>query len=218
VAEAGEAIVRCCRRLWEAGLIAGEDGNISARIGQDTLLVTPRAMLKSDLVPADLVRVSLAGIRLGGFRNATRELDLHLRVYAGRPDVGAVVHAHPPTATGLALVGEGLPGDVLPELTLLFGEVPLAPYATPGTSAVGDSVAPLLQGHEGVLLAHHGAVTWGPDLATAQIRMESLEHAARILLTARAAGQVRRLTPEQVQALVRQRGKPGNDQADSRER
>jgi L-fuculose-phosphate aldolase len=218
VADAGEAIVRCCRRLWEAGLIAGADGNVSVRTGGDTLLVTPRGMLKSDLVPADLARVSLAGVPLGGFRKASSELDLHLRVYALRPDVGAVVHAHPPTATGLALVGEGLPGDVLPELTLLFGEVPVAPYATPGTAAMGDSVAPLLARHEGVLLAHHGAVTWGPDLAMAQIRMESLEHAARILLTARGAGKVRRLTPEQVQELARQRGKPGNEQADSRER
>lgn len=209
VAEASEAIVRCCRRLWEAGLIAGADGNVSVRVGPETLLVTPRELPKSDLVPADLVRVSLAGTPLGGFRKATRELDLHLRVYAGRPDVGAVVHAHPPTATGWGLVGEGLPGDVLPELTVLFGEVPLAPYATPGTPAVGESVAPFLAGYEGALLAHHGAVTWGSDLAMARTRMESLEHAAEILLAARGLGQVRRLTPEQLQALPRPRGKPG---------
>lgn len=173
--------------------------------------MTPSGVLKSDLVPADLVRVGLTGEPLGGFRKATSELDLHLRVYAGRPDVGAVVHTHAPTATGFAVAGEGLPGDVLPELTLLFGPVPLAAYATPGTPGVGDSVAPLLSGHQGALLANHGAVTWGPDLALAQIRMESLEHAAKILLTARLLGRVGRLTPEQVHALARPRGKPGHE-------
>jgi L-fuculose-phosphate aldolase len=211
VSAAGEAVARCCRRLWEAGLIAGADGNVSVRIGRDALLVTPTGMLKSELAPADLVRVSLAGEPLGGFRKATTELDLHLRVYAGRPDVGAVVHAHAPTATGFAVAGEGLSGDVLPELHLLFGEVPLAPYATPGTREVGESVAPLLQGHEGVLLANHGAVTWGPDLAMAQVRMESLEHAAKILLAARLVGRVTPLTPDQVHALARLRGKPGHE-------
>jgi L-fuculose-phosphate aldolase len=211
VAAAGEAIVRCCLRLWEAGLIAGADGNVSVRIARDALLVTPTGVLKSDLVPADLVRVGLTGEPLGGFRKATSELDLHLRVYAGRADVGAVVHSHPPTATGFAVAGEGLPADVLPELSLLFGEVPLARYATPGTPEVGASVAPLLMGHQGALLANHGAVTWGPDLATAQIRMESLEHAAKILLAARLVGRVGRLTPEQVHALARLRGKPGHE-------
>lgn len=173
--------------------------------------MTPSGILKSDLVPADLVRVGLEGKPLGGFRKATSELDLHLRVYGARPDVGAVVHTHAPIATGFAVAGEGLPGDVLPELSLLFGEVPLAPYAAPGTLGVGDAVAPLLMGYQGALLANHGAVTWGPDLAMAQIRMESLEHAAKILLAARLVGRVGRLTPEQANALARLRGKPGHE-------
>lgn len=155
--------------------------------------------------------MDLAGNHRGGFRNATSELDLHLRVYQERSDVGAVVHAHPPVATGFAVSGEGLPADVLPELILLLGEVPLVPYATPGTPAVGAVVAPFARTHEGVLLANHGAVTWGPDLATARIRMESLEHAARILQAARSVGQVQSLTRDQVQALARPRRKQGYD-------
>lgn len=214
-AEAAAAIVHCCRRLWQAGLIAGADGNVSVRVAPTVVLVTPRGLLKADLTPADLVPVDLSGRVLGGFRKATSELDLHLRIYRERSDVGAVVHAHPPTATGFAVAGEGLPADVLPELNLVLGEVPLVAYATPGTPAVGDQVAPQVAGHEGVLLANHGAVTWGPDLVMAQIRMESLEHAARILLAARTAGRVTRLTLEQVQALSRPRGTSGHDQADS---
>lgn len=111
-------IVRCCRRLWEAGLIAGADGNVSVRLDPDRLLVTPSGMLKRDIAAADLVEVDLAGRGLRGSRRASSELDLHLRVYRARPDCGAVVHAHPPTATAYAVAGEPIPADVLPELIL----------------------------------------------------------------------------------------------------
>ena len=201
-----DEIVRCCRALWERGLNACADGNVSVRTGPDRLLVTPRVCLKSELAPADLVEVDLDGRRLGGSREATTELDLHLRVYRGRPDCGAVVHAHPPAATGFAVAGEGIPGDVLPEITLLMGEVPVVPYGTTGTPALGDAAEPFIPSHDAVLLANHGALTWGPDLRVARIRMESLEHGARILLAARSLGTVTRLTREQIDALQRLRG------------
>jgi L-fuculose-phosphate aldolase len=201
-----DEIVRCCRALWERGIIAGVDGNVSVRTGPDRLLVTPRGCLKNELGPDDLVEVDLDGRRLAGSREATTELDLHLRVYRRRPDCGAVVHAHPPAATGFAVAGEGIPGDVLPEITLLMGEVPLVPYGTTGTPALGDAAEPFIPSHDAVLLANHGALTWGPDLRVARIRMESLEHGARILLAARSLGTVTRLTREQIDALQRLRG------------
>ena len=209
-AGAAEAIVRCCRRLWEAGLLAGVDGNVSVRLSEDAVLVTPRGLPKADLEVADLVQVGLDGTPLHGRRSASTELDLHLRVYRRRRDVGAVVHAHPPTATGFALAGEALPGDLLPESILLLGEVPVVAYATPGTPAVGDLAERYLDGHEALLLANHGAVTWGRDLTQAQVRMESLEHVARIIVAARAVGRVNRLNPEQIAALEQLRGRPGN--------
>ena len=212
--ELGRAVVRCCRGLWEAGLIAGADGNVSVRLAPDRLLVTPRGLLKCELEPTDLVEVDLDGRRLDGCREGTTELDLHLRVYRRRPDCGAVVHAHPPTATAFAVAGEAIPGDVLPEITLLMGEVPVAPYGTTGTPALGDAVEPFLAGREAVLLANHGALTWGADLAQARIRMESLEHGARILLAARGLGRVNRLTPEQIDALQRLRGSSRHGQTD----
>ncbi len=206
--DAAREIVRCCRRLWEAGLIAGADGNVSVRLGPDRLLVTPRGLHKAELTVRDLVEVTLAGRRRRGSRQATTELDLHLRAYRRRGDCGAVVHAHPPIATAFAVAGEPMPADVLPELIVYLGEVALAPYATTGTPALGDVVEPLLSRHVAVLLANHGAVTWGPDLATARIRMESLEHSAKILLTARLLGRTTRLSPDQIAALERLRGKP----------
>jgi L-fuculose-phosphate aldolase len=207
---AAEAVVRCCRRLWEAGLLAGSDGNVSVRVSDSSILITPRSRLKAELSPADLVEVGLDGSPRSGFRRASTELDLHLRVYRRRRDVGAVVHAHPPAATGFALAGEALPGDLLPESIVLVGEVPVVPYATPGTTALGEQVESYVDRHDAVLLANHGAVTWGTDLELAQIRMEALEHAARIILAARMVGRVYRLNPEQIAALDQLRERPGN--------
>jgi L-fuculose-phosphate aldolase len=182
------------------------------RLAGDRILVTPRGLLKAELGPDDMVEVDLAGRRRHGFREATTELDLHLRAYRQREECGAVVHAHPPTATAFAVAGEGLPGDVLPEIALLMGEVPCVPYATPGTPALGDAAEPFLARHVAILLANHGAVTWGQDLTQARIRMEGLEHAARILLAARALGRVSRLTREQIDALERMRGTSSHGQ------
>lgn len=203
---AASQIVRCCRALWEAGLIAGADGNVSVRLSRERILITPRGLLKYELRSGDLVEVDLDGNRRKGSRQASTELDLHLRAYRQREECGAVVHAHPPTATAFAVTGEGLPGDVLPEIVLLMGEVPRVPYATTGTPALGDAAEPFLARHVAILLANHGALTWGRDLSQARIRMESLEHAARILLAARTLGRVNRLTQEQIDVLERMRG------------
>ena len=213
---AGEAIVHCARRLWQAGLIAGADGNISVRLEPDLVLVTPRGLAKGELEPADLVTVSLAGEPRGGSRSPSTELDLHLRIYRHRHDVGAVVHAHPPTATGFAVAGEPIPEGVLPELECLLGTVPVVPYAKPGSPAVGEGVVPWLDGRGGLLLANHGAVTWGQDLGQARVRMETLEHAAKILLAARSLGKVTPLTAAQLAELRQPGGRPGDDQGDHR--
>ena len=207
---AADQIVACCNRLWAAGLIAGLSGNVSVRLEGDRFLVTPGGITKSDLRPEDLVEVDGGGRRLRGFQNPTSELDLHLRIYRESRVCGAVVHAHPPTATAFGIAGETIDTDVLPEVVLLLGEVPLAPYVEPGTAALGDQVAHYVEGHTAVLLANHGAVCWGPDLATARARMETLEHAAKILHSARTLGRVNRLTREQRDELDTRRRTPRN--------
>ncbi|HWZ59137.1 MAG TPA: class II aldolase/adducin family protein [Gemmatimonadaceae bacterium] len=204
-AAAREAIVRVCRRLYAAGLIAGQDGNVSVRCGDGRILVTPSGLSKVDVEADDLVVLDSEGRHVAGDRRASSEVAVHLRIYARRADVGAVVHAHPPTATGFAVAGEGLAADVLPELILLMGSVPLVPYATPGTTALADQFEPFLAGHEAFLMANHGATTVGPTVAIAHQRMESVEHAAKILLTARLLGRTDRLSREQVRALEERR-------------
>jgi L-fuculose-phosphate aldolase len=194
-------IVEVCRRLYERGLIAGPDGNVSVRLATGAILVTPAGLSKVDVRPADLVVVDDAGKKLRGTHRPSSEVGMHLRIYRRRPDVRAVVHAHPPAATGFAVAGEGLPGDILPELTLQVGAVPLVPYATPGSEAVADGLEPFLAQYDAFLMANHGATTAGATLRLAHQRMESLEHAARIILTARLLGRVRTLTADQVAVL-----------------
>lgn len=200
--DAARELVRATRRLWEAGLIAGGDGNLSVRLGPDRLLVTPRGLPKSDLQPADCVEVGLDGRHRRGSRRASTELDLHLRVYRARPDVGAVVHAHPPTATAFTVAGLPLDDGILPEQVVCLGRVGVVPYARPGTPALGDAVAPLAAAHDVVLLANHGAAAWAATLDDARIRMESLEHVARIIWAARALGPPRPLAAGEVAALL----------------
>ena len=200
-ATAAAGIVRVCRRLYERGLVAGPDGNVSVRLSGDSILVTPAGLSKVDVTPDDLVVVSLRGEVIQGWRPPSSELKMHLRIYQQRPDAHAVVHAHPPTATGFGVAGEGLVAPVLPEVILQMGSVPLVPYVTPGTQAFADSFAPLLDRHDAFLLANHGATTLGPSLEVAHQRMESLEHAARIILTARLLGKVHELSAGDVHAL-----------------
>lgn len=194
-------IVTVCRRLWERGLIAGQDGNVSVRLPAGRVLVTPAGMSKVDVGVQDLVELSLDGSARRRVPRASSEVRMHLRIYQRRPDVMAIVHAHPPTATGFAVAGEGLVACVLPEVIFQVGQVPLLAYATPGTDALADSFEPFVRTHDAFLLANHGATTVGPTLLIAHQRMESLEHAARILLTARLLGKVNTLAPEDVQSL-----------------
>lgn len=196
-----EAIVLVCRRLYDRGLVAGPDGNVSVRRDDGTVLVTPTGLSKVDVTPDDLVVVSLEGRVREGRRAPSSELRMHLRIYQRRPDVRAVVHAHPPAATGFAVAGEAFVAPVLPEVILQLGEVPLVPYATPGSDALADAFEPFLAKHDGFLMANHGATTIAPSLATAHQRMESLEHAARILLAARALGRVNELSAADVRSL-----------------
>ncbi|MEO8621709.1 MAG: class II aldolase/adducin family protein [bacterium] len=194
-------IVQVCRRLYAAGLIAGQDGNVSVRLGAGRVLVTRAGLCKVDVTPDDLIELDLDGTKRNGSGSASSEVGMHLRIYEKRPDVRAIVHAHPPVATGFGVAGLDFMDDILPETIFHLGGVPLVPYAMPGTPALGDALEPYLAHHDGFLLANHGATTVGPTLLLAHQRMESLEHAARIMLTARTLGRVNSLAPGEGDAL-----------------
>ena len=211
-------IVQVCRRLYERGLIAGGEGNVSARRDTSTLLITPAGASKVDVAEDDLVVVDRAGNPVAGSGRASSELGMHLRIYDRRPDVGAVVHAHPPFATAFAVAGEDLMSPVLPEIVVLIGGVPLVPYATPGSPALAAAIEPFLELHDAFLMANHGATSFGSTLSIAHQRMESLEHAARTLCLARNLGRVTTLTDAQRDALLelRRAASPPNESATTR--
>lgn len=194
-------IVSVGRRLWQRGLVAGSEGNVSVRLDGGRLVTTPSGACKGFLEPDDLVVTDLDGRPLGEGRPSS-ELKMHVRIYAIRDDVRAVVHAHPPTATGFAIAGEAFDECVVPEVIATLGRVPLVPYGTPSTSELPDRIAPWVPTHDALLLANHGAVTCAATLARAIDVMESLEQAARSLLSARLLGRVRRLSRDEVDRLV----------------
>lgn len=202
-------VVAICRRLHERGLVGAGEGNVSCRLGRDRLLVTPSGLSKGHLRPADLVVVDLEGKVRRGRRRPSSELLMHLAAYAARPDAFAVVHAHPLTAVALTVAGLPPPSHLLPEASVVLGEVAMAPFATPGTAELPAALAPLLPRHDVLLLERHGALCLGASLSQAFDRMETLERVARVALLARLLGRCEPLDPAAVAAVLEAAGRAG---------
>jgi L-fuculose-phosphate aldolase len=181
-------LVEVCRHLHDRRLIGAGEGNVSCRLGKYRLLVTPSGVGKGSLRPADLVVVDADGRRIRGRGRPSTELRMHLAAYEARPDVGAVVHAHPLTAVAFTVAGVPPPNDLLPEAVLVLGRIAVAPFATPGTDEVPRSLSPFWEGHDVVLLERHGALALGRDLLQAFDRMETLERVCEVAAQARLLG------------------------------
>jgi L-fuculose-phosphate aldolase len=196
-------IVEVGRRLWFRGFVASNDGNISVRVAPDRLLMTPASVSKGFMSPEMMVVTDLDGRLIEGApgRKPSSEALMHLAAYRQRPDIGAVVHAHPPLATGFAVAGIPLDRAVLAEVVTTLGSIPIAEYGTPSTPELAASVEPYLKAHDGLLLANHGALALGKDLFAAYYKMETIEHFARISLVARLLGREHLLSREEVTRL-----------------
>jgi L-fuculose-phosphate aldolase len=201
-------LVEVGRRLHARDLVGAAEGNLSVRLGEDRFLVTGSGISKGHLTPGDLVVVDARGEVLSGTRRASTELRMHLAVYAARPDVGAVVHAHPLTAVALTVAGLPPPSDLVPEAAVTLGPIALAPFATPGTDEVPASLAPYLAEHEVILLERHGALTMGRTPGEAFERMETLERVARVAFTARLLGRCEPLPAAAVDRVLAAAGRP----------
>ena len=193
--------------LYDRGYVAANDGNLSMKTAPDRLLVPPSGVSQGRLTPDMLLVPDLEGNVLEGNRHPSSETNMHLAVYRGRPDVGAVVHAHPPVSTAFAVCRRGMETPYLSELVTGLGAVPCTPsFAMLSTDQVPRSVEPYLADHCAVLLANHGALTWGEDLWEAFDRMETVEHTAKILLNARLLGDPVALTQEETAELRSMQG------------
>jgi L-fuculose-phosphate aldolase len=200
--ELREAVCDIGRRLHERGFVAAWDGNISHRLPDGSFLCTPTLCPKGRLKPDELCVVDADGRQLCGPRARTSEILLHLVIYRERPDVQAVVHAHPPHATAFAITGTPVPNGVMPEVEYFLGVVPTVPYETPGTAKFAESVVPYLDRTNTLVLANHGTVSYAATLERAWGYTEILDAVCRILLLARPLGEPRRLTEAQVADLL----------------
>jgi L-fuculose-phosphate aldolase len=194
-------IVEIGRRMYARGYTASNDGNISVRLGSDRLLMTPKSVCKGFMTADMMCITDLDGKKLQGDRDPSSEMLMHLEVYRQRPDVQAVVHAHPPTATGFAVAGIPLNRAVLAEVLTTLGSIPIAEYATPSTKELPEAVRHYIRAHDGMLLANHGALTVGADLYAAYYKMETIEHFAHISLVARMLGRENLISRDEVERL-----------------
>ena len=202
-------IVEAGRRLYSRGFVASNDGNISARIDDQRLITTPKSVSKGFMTPDMMVIVDYTGKKIAGDRDPSSELPMHLEIYRNRPDANAVVHAHPPMATGFAVAGIPLTRAVLAEVITTLGSIPIAEYGTPSTPELPDAVRKYIKAHDGMLLANHGAVTCGPSVMAAYYKMETIEHFAKISLVARMLGGENLISRQEVERLQGLRGMYG---------
>jgi L-fuculose-phosphate aldolase len=200
-------LVRFSRWLSRIGFTPGTAGNLSVRLDDQRLLVTPTGISKRLVKACDMVLVDLEGRPVPGSKRVTSEINMHLAVYQEREDIKAVVHCHPPIATAFACSGRGIDQILCQEAVMTVGTIPLAPYATTGTGEVAISMMPLLQENEAMLLENHGAVSYGNTLLDAFMKMETIEHLAHIALVAHQLGSARPLGQEQIHQLQSARAK-----------
>lgn len=197
------------RWMYQREYIVACEGNVSVRLNNGRILATPTCMNKGLLEPEDLVIVEPDGRQVEGPRKISSEILMHLLFYRMRPDVHAVCHAHPVTATGFAACGRALDEALLPEVVIGLGKVPLVRYATPGTTELSAALEPYVEHYDALLLANHGVVTCGPDLLTAFYRLETVEHTAKITLAAESAGTPKLFSSKEVARLMAARARYG---------
>ena len=196
-----QEICQVCHLLYERGYVVSNDGNVSVRLGEDRLLITPSGVGKGRITPEMLVVCDLEGSVLAGDRHPSSESGMHRMLYRRRPDVQAVVHAHPPMATAFAICRRPLRERYLAEMILGLGEVPVTEFAMPSTDAVARNVEPFVQDHSAVLLANHGALAWGESLWSAFDRLEVVEQTAKIYSAVDRLGGGVELSEEQAETL-----------------
>ena len=205
--ELKEQVCDICHKMWQLGWVAANDGNVSVKLDENAFLVTPTGISKSFITPEKLLIITkdceiIEGT--AGYKPSS-EIKMHLRCSQERDDVGAVVHAHPPAATGFAVAHLPMDRYTMIESVITLGSVPLTPYASPSTYEVPDAIAPYLQEHDVMLLENHGALALGCDVITAYYRMETLELWAKISINAHILGGEKEISRENIDRLCRMR-------------
>jgi len=200
-------LIEVCKRMYQKGFVASNDGNVSIRISDKEILATPTGMSKGDISSDQLIKVNMKGELIDGYMKPSSELKLHIRAYEARPDIKSVVHAHPPISTGFAVAGIALDQMAIPEVIATLGTVPLAPYATPSTLELAHSIDKFVDKCNAILLSNHGVVAVGTDVYSAYYTLERVEHSAYIIWVAKSLGGERPLSKENIDKLMEIRKK-----------
>src|SRR5688572_5132013 len=202
IQELKQAICDIGDRIYKRGFAAANDGNITVRLNENEVLCTPTMCCKGFLTPDDICLVNMEGEQLGGRKKRSSEALLHLEIMKARPDVNSVVHCHPPHATAFAITREPIPQAVLPEVEVFLGEVPIAPYETPGSKKFAETILPFVHKSNVIILANHGTVSYGESVERAYWWTEILDSYCRILILARQLGPIHYLSQEKTQELI----------------
>ncbi len=202
-------IVDICRRMYEKDFVAAGDGNVSVKLTPDRFLTTPSGLHKGYLRTDQLVIVDAAGNKISGSLSPSSETPMHLCAYQKRPDIGAVIHAHPPISTAFSIAGISLAQCILPEVILSLGSIPTTDYATPTTNEGADVIQKFIRDYDALILKRHGSLTVGANLEAAYMKLERIEHAALVTFYARSLGHAPPLSRQQVGKLLKARQKMG---------
>jgi len=212
-----EELAHFGKLMHDVGFVSGTDGNLSVRLDEETVLATPTCISKGMMQASDMVMVDMQGRKVQGERNVSSEIGMHLTIYRMRSDVAAITHAHPCTATGFAAAGIALDQPICSELVVSLGAIPLASYATPGSADLSESLRPFIPDYDAILMANHGVVSYGRDLEEAYLKMETVEHFAKIMLVAHQLGGAQSLSKSELRKLLEARTKyEGNRPTSSR--
>jgi len=207
---AAQDLLSACQQLAQRGWVANHDGNISLRRPGGRFLVTPTAFRKADVRGVDLLVIELDGTVQQGRHRVFSEWQLHRAVFEARPDMGAVIHAHPPAATAMACAGQRLdPGFMAESLVSIGDEIAFVPFFAPGDGALSEAVNQAALRSNAALLGSHGVLTWGSDITMALARMELVEQLATVFTAAASLGGVKPLPPEVRRAMVAKHHKAG---------
>lgn len=190
------------RRMYQREFVAANDGNISCRISDNEILISPTGVSKGFMTPDMIVRLDLDGRVLEGSWKPSSETPMHVQLYKAHPDVKAIVHAHPLYATICAIINKPLDQKLVPEAILLLGSVPVAKYGTPSTDELPNEVEKYMHDHRAVLLANHGALSWGKDLEEAYLTMERVEFMAKLVILLKDLDGVQEIPPENIKKLM----------------
>lgn len=196
-----EELVEACHKVYEKGFVVAFDGNLSARIDENRILITRSGINKGDITLQDILTIDSEGNLLEGVGKVSTEAKLHLKVYNNRPDINSVIHCHPIYATAIAASMVEFPNNIFPEVILTLGKIPICKYATPSTKGLAESLNPYVDFANVMLLSNHGAVAVGENIKSAYYRMEKLEHVSKTISIAKSIGNIKTLSEDEIMEL-----------------